>query len=186
MTRIKPKNSITTREAAEAAMGHLNNLDMDLATWDLAEAREIAEVRERHAEKQKMEGRASHEDKKALIVKELEEWAQGDVAHWLARTIETPFGRFGFRTGNPAVALYKTVAKKLDEALERLSARMPDFVRMRPEIDKEKILAADREGTLDREKLLRCGLRVDQKEEFWVETQASKELEQAAKALKNA
>lgn len=186
MPRLKPKNSITTREQAEAAMGWLDNLDRDLAAWDLAEAREIAEVRERHALKQKMEGRASKEAKKALIVRELEEWAAEDRDAWPQKSIETPFGRLGFRTGNPAVVLYRTVAKNLELALALLQENMPQFVRTAPQIDKDAILAADRAETLDHQELHGCGLKIDQKEEFWVETEASKDLEKAAKALKGA
>lgn len=167
--RTKPKNSITSREAAEAAMARLNQIDMQLAEWDLTTAKALAAVRESCEQYERSQGRPGIEAEKSLLVKELADWAEGDVANWMARSIETPFGRLGFRIGNPTVALYKAVAKKLEEALDRLSARMPDFVRMRPEIDREKILAADREGTLDRKKLLRCGLRIEQKDSFFIE-----------------
>lgn len=184
--RLKPKNSITSREAAEAAMAQLNQIDLRLATWDLAEAREIAAIRERHAAAQKQEGRAEAEAQKALLVKELQAWAESDRETWPIKSIETPFGRLGFRERNPAVVLYRGVAKKLDEALDRLSVRMPEYVRKSPSIDKEKILAAHRDETLDAAKLHRCGLRIDEGEDFWIESQASAELEKAAKALKSA
>ena len=184
--RIKPKNSIKSKSDAEAAMAKLNNLDMQLAAWDLAEANEIAEVRERHAVLQKKGGRIGFEAEKTLILKELESWAENDVQHWEKKTMETSFGNMGFRISTPAVVLIKKIARNFKEALELLRAKMPEYVREAPEIDKEKILAASRDETLKTDSLEKCGLKVDQKDEFWVETNASKDLEDAAKKLRAA
>lgn len=184
--RIKPKDSIKSRADAERAMMSLNNIDGQLATWDLAEANEIAVIRERHAERQKKDGRIGLEAEKALMVKELETWAESDVQNWERKTLETPFGNLGFRISTPAVILIKKVVRNFKEALGLLEAKMPVFVRQMPEIDKEQILNADREGTLDKTKLEKCGLKVEQKDEFWIETNASKDLEVAAKKLRAA
>lgn len=184
--RIKPKNSIKTKSDAEAAMAKLNNIDMQLAGWDLDEAAEIAEVRERHAIEQKKGGRIGFEAEKTLILKELESWAETDVQHWEKKTMETSFGNMGFRISPPAVVLVKKIARNFKEALELLTSKMPEYVRQSPDIDKEKILAADRDETLKIDTLEKCGLKVDQKDEFWVETNASKDLEDAAKRLRAA
>lgn len=186
MTRVKPKNSIITKAQAEAAMYQLNNIDMVLANWDIVEANAIAAVRAEHQASQKKAGRQRMEAEKALLVKELEAWANEDSATWPKKTIETPFGCLGFRVGNPAVVLIKRVAKSMKIALELLDEYVPEFVRDSPEIDKEAILAAARDETLNEERLAKCGLTVKQDDEFWIETNASKDLEAAAQKLRAA
>lgn len=184
MARIKPKHSITTQDAAIAAMGRLNQIDTQLAGWDLDEAEDIAMVREEHVNAQNKAGRPALETEKALLVKELEVWVIEAQATWEKRTLETPFGRLGIRTSTPAVLLIKRVARTFKEAADLLKKTLPAFVRETPEVDKEAILAADRDKTLDVGKLNRCGLMVDQDDEFWVETNASKDLDEASKKLK--
>lgn len=186
MARIKPKNSITTKAQAEAAMAKLSEYDRILAGWDLEEAEAIAEVRAIHANNQRASGRPGIEAEKALLVKELESWAEEDAANWETRSIKTPFGSLGFRVGQPTVSLIKRIAKKFDIALELLDERLPIYVRDMPEIDKAQILADKTAGVLDVEKLAACGLEVKQADEFWIETSASKDLEAAAKKLKAA
>ncbi|MDN3515338.1 MAG: host-nuclease inhibitor Gam family protein [Candidatus Brocadia sp.] len=184
MARIKPKNSISTQDQAIAAMGKLNQIDTQLAQWDLCEAEQIAKVREEHVQLQRKAGRLGLEAEKALLIKELEAWAQEASAAWVKKTLETPFGRLGFRVTTPAVTLIKRVAKNFKDAVELVMINLPDFVRKVYEVDKEKILSADREGTLEMDKLARCGLEVKQEEQFWVETSASKDLDEASKKLK--
>lgn len=165
-------------------MARLNQIDTQLAGWDLFEANEIAALRETHVNLQNKEGRVGLETEKALLVKEIESWALEAQMSWEKRTLETPFGRMGFRVGTPAVALIKRVARTFKDACELLARTLPAFVRQTPEIDKEAILAADREGSLDVGKLNRCGLVITQDEQFWVETNASKDLDEASKKLK--
>ena len=76
MARIKPKNSITTRVQAEAGMANLNKIDQVLAQMDLDEANAISAVRELHQGAQRVAGRPGLEAEKALLVKELEAWAE--------------------------------------------------------------------------------------------------------------
>lgn len=184
MARLKPKNSIKSKEQAESAMARLNMIDMQLAGWDLQEANEIAALRESHVNIQNKAGRPALETEKALLVKEVESWATEVQATWEKKTLETPFGRLGFRTTTPAVILIKRVARTFKDAVELLAKYLPVFVRQTPEIDKDAILAADRDGGLDVGKLNRCGLMVDQEDQFWIETNASKDLDEASKKLK--
>ena len=189
MARIKPKNTITTKAQAEAAMAKLNGIDQSLARMDLDEAESIANVREKHQARQREAGRPGLEAEKALLVKELEAWADTDSETWPKKTMETPFGSLGFRVGNPAVVLIKKVAKNFDAALTLLQARLSVFVRQVPQIDKEQILALarDEERWPDYEGgLATCGLAVKQDDEFWIETNASKDLEAAAQKLRAA
>ena len=184
MARIKPKNSIKTHDQAVSAMGKLNQIDTQLAQWDLDEANDIAMVRETHVNTQRKGGRPGMEAEKALLVKELELWAEGASSGWERKTLETSFGRMGFRVTTPAVTIVKRVVKNFKDAVELVMLYLPDFVRQSYEIDKEKILAAEREGTLEMDKLARCGLTIDQRDEFWLETAASEDLEKAAKKLR--
>jgi len=186
MARIKSKNSITSRAQAEVAMAQLNNIDQRLTAMELEEANAISDVREAHAKLQRKAGRPGMEAEKALLVKELESWADQDAATWPARSIETPFGRLGFRVGNPTVVLVKKIARNFDAALALLQRTLPDLVRTAPMIDKERILAEDRAETLDAVVLGECGLEVKQDDEFWIETAASKDLDDAAKKLRAA
>ena len=184
MARLKPQNSITTMQSAVSAMSRLNQIDTLLAGWDLDEAERIALVREEHVNLQNKAGRPGLETEKALLVKEIESWAMEAQTSWEKRTLETPFGNMGFRLGTPAVVLIKRVARSFKEAIGLVKKILPVYVRESPEIDKDAILAADRDKTLDVGKLNRCGLMVDQEEQFWIETNASKDLDEASKKLK--
>lgn len=186
MARIKPKNSIVNKEQAIAAMAKLNKIDMQLAEWDMEEANEIASLREKFAEAYKKGGRIGFEAEKALLVKELEAWAEQDSATWEKKTFETTFGKMGFRVSTPAVVLLKKIARNFKEAIGIVAVRIPAYIRQTMELDKEKILAEDRAGLLDTAKLADCGLAVRQEEEFWIESVASKNLEEASLKLKAA
>ena len=86
----------------------------------------------------------------------------------------------------PTVSLIKKVARNFDTALELLKQRLPQYVRDVPQIDKEQILSDDRADVLNPQVLATCGLEVKQEDEFWIETAASKDLEDAAKKLRAA
>lgn len=186
MARVKPKNSIANRQQAEAAMARLNAIDRQFAQWDMAEANAVSKVREEFSETRKKGNYVGLEAERALLIKEIQAWADVDSATWEKKTLETPFGNLGFRVSQPAVVLVKKVAKSFKQAIELLRAKMPEFVREVPEIDKEAILAADRDDTLNHLVLQKCGLEVKQEDEFWVESAASKDLEEAAKKLRAA
>lgn len=186
MARMKPKNTITTRSQAEAAMAKLNSIDAGLARMDLDEAEAICTVREKHNLIQREAGRPGMEAEKALLAKELEAWAESEAAGWAKRSIDTPFGSFGFRVGQPTVSLIKKIAKSFDAALELLKGPLPAYVRDVPQIDKAQILADNTAKVLDPQALAECGLEVKQDDEFWIETTASKDLEAAAKKLRAA
>lgn len=185
MARIKIKNSITSLAAAEEAMYQLDAVDRQFARWDLAEAEAVQKVRERFNEKRKAGNCAGLEAEKALLVRELEAWAETASVEWKKKTISTSYGRLGFRTTPPTVTLIKKVAKSFKKALVLLKGYGRDYyVRYEPKIDREAILADWRDKALCVESLNECGLTVDQTDEFWIETTASKDLEEAIKKLK--
>lgn len=184
--RLKPKNSITCFEQAEAALARIDEIDRCFAGWDLAEAEAVQKVRDGFNEKRKAGGYIEIETKRAFLARELEAWAETDAANWGKKTMETAYGSFGYRVSQPSVALVKKVARSFKHALGLLEKRLPEFVRTAPEVDKEAILAADRERTLDAKALRECGLEVRQAEEFWLESNAAKDLESAVKKLRAA
>ncbi len=184
--RTKPKNKITSRDGAEHALARICELDRMFAALLLTEAQDIAKVREQHAEYRQRLGVQGMQEEKALLVRELEAWAKEARGEWPQKSITTPWGRLGFRVKNKSVELFKSVAKKTEQALFNLQSYLSDYVRHVPVIDKEKILAADREGRLDHGLLNSCGLRIADGEEFWLETTASEDLKAATERLKNA
>lgn len=184
--RTKPKNTITTRVLAEGGMARVDAIDRSLAALDLEEAEKIHGVRETFSRKRKEANCVGLEAERALLIKELEQWAEIDSQTWDKKTMETPFGKLGFRVSQPTVVLVKKVAKSFKAALELLQARLPKFVRTAPEIDKEAILSAERaEGDdFDAKGLRECGLEIKQDDEFWVESNAAKDLDDASRRLK--
>lgn len=186
MARMKPKNTITSRAQAEAAMATLNQIDTGLARMDLDEAEAIGAVREKHNAKQREAGRPGMEAEKSLLIKELEAWAETDEATWGKRSMETPFGTLGFRVGQPTVSIIKKIVRSFDTALELLTKSLSIYVRDVPQIDKAQILLDNAAKVLDVDALRECGLEVKQEDEFWVETAASKDLDAAAKKLRAA
>lgn len=186
MARVKPKNSITSRDQAEAAMSRINQIEVQFANWDLKEAAAVGYIREQFAGLRKKNNCIGLEAERALLMKELQVWAEADSHNWEKKSLETPFGKFGFRVSQPAVVLVKKVARSFKQALEFLQGTLPEYVREVPEIDREAILAADRNGSLEKGVLKACGLEIKQEDEFWVESAASKDLEEAAKKLRAA
>lgn len=184
--RLKPKNSITCLEQAEAAMAKIDDIDRRLAGWDLEEAEAVQKVRDEFNEKRKAGGYIAIETQRAFLARELEAWAETDAANWGKKTVETAYGSFGYRFSSPSVALVKRVARSFKHALELLGKRLPVYIRTVSEVDREGILAAEREKTLDAKALRECGLEVRQANEFWIESNAAKDLEAAAKALRAA
>jgi len=90
---------------------------------------------------------------------------------------ETTLAKFGIRLGNPTVAkTVKTAFKVL--ALKFLeSSVLCRWVRQTPELDKEAILSTfrDNDATKDQNALMRAGITVEQKDEFWVKAKAEEQ-----------
>lgn len=184
--RTKPKNKITSRADAEQAMEDLNLIDAAITEYEIAEEKEVMAVRERWSAHRQIKGVFSMQERKDLLIRELEAWAKEDRSTWAQlKTLETPFGRLGFRMAPKSVVLIKSIAKNMKIALALLEEALPDFVRKNPKVDKKGILAADQKHALDAEQLRKCGLKVHQVEEFWIETAVSKNLREAAEEIKN-
>jgi len=90
---------------------------------------------------------------------------------------ETALAKFGIRLGQPTVAKTVKTAFKVLAAKFAESAVLKRFVRATPELDKEKILATfrDKEMVKDQNALMKAGVTVEQKDEFWVKAKAEEQ-----------
>ena len=83
-----------------------------------------------------------------------------------ARHIETPWGKVGFRTGTPKL---KTLPKYTwERVLEKTEQLMPQFVRIKKEVDKEHLLLSRTDENV-MPHLSGIGVYVDQDETFYIE-----------------
>jgi len=184
MPRTKPKDIALTRAQAEEKMQRLNEIDAQLFDWALAYHKQLAALKAAHTSSQIKAGRPVLEFERKLILKDLHSWAKKDQLNWKTKTLSFASGKMGIRKGMPKVDLIKKIAKTWDEALILLIDFLPAYKKNVPTINKEKLIA-NREK-IDIEKLLACGLKIGQKKEFWVETEASESFDAAIKDLKNA
>ena len=86
------------------------------------------------------------------------------------KSLELLHGTLGFRTCPPAVRLVKGV--RVQDAIDRINDFGPvdsGWIRMKEEIDKERILADVSAGTVEAPALKRYGLYVDQGETFYTD-----------------
>jgi len=157
------RRELATREEAEAAMHDLaaaaNNKRRLTATMD----KRILAIKE-----------AAEPDLAAcdaLIKERTEElrgWAESHPELFeKKKSLELFAGRLGFRTGTPKLAL---LGRNFTwESVTQLVCQfLPNFIRSRPEVDKEAILA-QRDEEAVKAILPRCGLKVVQQEGFYAE-----------------
>ena len=103
---------------------------------------------------------------------DLEAWAVANPSEFGKRkSIEFLNGTVGFRTGTPKLSLLSPAWtwEKVTAAVERL---LPNFIRNKPEVDKESILGQRDELA---EFLPSVGLKVTQGESFYVEPKLTEE-----------
>ncbi len=179
-TRPKPM----TPAEVTAAFRRMNEIESWLARLAGDEAKDLHNVRRMYQTGGTGARRRAMESERKDLEKRLKHWAKKAAAEWPSKTYETPFGRCGFRLHPPAVKLIKSIAKTFDDALRRVKSAMPGYVRIKEELDREALL---RDAELvGKRRLESCGLKVEQREEFWVSTSSRDELEGAIKRLKEA
>lgn len=180
----KNKEEITSLEEAKQAMGDINKYDNSLAGYYEQEANAIARIRSQfHTGSVNAERQALEAAKKERI-KELELFAKKHRKEWDGKSVQTPFGSFGFRKGQPCVVLVKKVCKTIDEALGKIKETFPKFIRLKEEINKERIL--EEAALLSEEELQSVGLKIEQREPFFIKTLSTEKLDEASKKLKSA
>lgn len=101
-----------------------------------------------------------------LRTAQVQAWAQAHPEEFEKRkSIEFASGTIGFRTGTPKLVLLNR-KWTWEKALEAVQGWLPNFIRNKPEIDKEAIIAqADELGAT----LPNCGLKVTQAESFFID-----------------
>jgi phage host-nuclease inhibitor protein Gam len=106
---------------------------------------------------------------KKSIALRLQTWAEANPAEFEKRkSIETPCGKLGFRTGTPKLGLLNR-KWTWETVLKGLMVFRQSFVRTKEEVDKETILANHAAGNITGEGLAELGLKVTQDETFYVE-----------------
>lgn len=97
-------------------------------------------------------------------------WAEANPQEFgNKKSVEFPAGKIGFRTGMPKLKCITgwTFARVLEKLLS-----LPwgaGFVRVKQEIDKEALIAAQTQSTLSPAELREVGVKIDQEESFFIE-----------------
>jgi len=163
-TRIKIKiQTPATREEAEAVMNELALAENNKRTLAAKLDREILAAQERVAPALARCDEVVREKSAALKA-----WAEANPQLFAKRkSVDLLAGTLGFRTGTPKLALLSR-AWNWDTVTEAVGHFLPNFIRSKPEVDKEAILA-QREEEAIKFILPKCGLKVTQGESFFVE-----------------
>lgn len=161
-----------TREMADDAFGRYAKAKAESDKVQAEIERRCAEIRERYA---RQLGDLDLEKQEAFA--QLQCYAQENPDLFeKRRSLEMAHGVIGFRTGMPQV---KTVRPfTWASALELIKRHMPEYIRSKEEVAKDKLLADKESGRTFlmgaeelpmSEAMLRCGLAVVQEETFYVE-----------------
>lgn len=168
---------IRSRDEAEAVMHELANIANNKRKLVAKMDTEVLAAQSRYAagiEQCEAEARAKTDA--------LRMWAESNPQEFgKKKSIEFLAGVLGFRTGTPKLALLNR-AWNWDKVTEAVCSFLPNFVRNKPEVDKEAILGQRDEEAIQAI-LPRVGLKVVQDESFYAEpklTDADEVVKQAA------
>ena len=163
-TRIKIKmQTPATREEAEAVMNELALAENNKRHISTVLDREILAAQERVAPALAQCEEVIREKSAALKA-----WAEANPHLFSKRkSIDLLAGTLGFRTGTPKLALLNK-QWNWETVTEAVQHFLPNFIRNKPEVDKEAILG-QREEEIIKFTLPKCGLKVTQGESFFVE-----------------
>jgi phage host-nuclease inhibitor protein Gam len=116
-------------------------------------------------------GLAAYDEGIKEFTDQLHAWAQANPDQFKkgCKSIQFTSGTLGFRTGTPKLVL---MSRKWtwETALDLVERFLPNFIRSKPEIDKEAIIAQHEELEPS---LSSCGLKVTQEETFYVDPDLS-------------
>lgn len=169
MSKNRIKKNLPTIRSREEAEARMNDLASTANNRRRLVAQRDAEVL---AINSKFEGRlATCEQAIDEATDALRVWAESFPEEFPKgrKSLELVSGTLGFRTGTPKLALLSRAWtwEKVTEAVQRW---LPNFIREKPEVDKENILNQREEL----EPLLaRCGVKVLQGESFFIEPKLS-------------
>lgn len=154
-----------TREQAEAAFSQFAQADAEEQELLAAIDTQIAQIRERYCLRLQ-----ECADQKTSAFEQMQTFAIEHKSRLFTqkRSLETPYGTFGFRTTTPALKPLKGFT--WPDVTQRLKQYLPGYVRIKEEPAKDLLLAAARrssdESTLSQ--FEKCGLSIEQSETFFV------------------
>jgi len=156
---LKP---LPTRDAAEAAMTDLATFANEQRVLIARRDQHVLDVNERYATQL-----ADLDNEITVLTQRLKDWAESnpDAFPKGRKSIDFAAGVLGFRTGTPKLKLLSR-AWTWDKVLAAALSTFPNFIRSKPELDKEALIA-QREELVDLLPLI--GVKVDQDESFYVE-----------------
>jgi phage host-nuclease inhibitor protein Gam len=166
-TRLKvtlPAISLTTRDAAEAAMNEIALATNNKRKLAAQRDKQVLEINA-HFERDFAEADAYI----AVRTDALRQWADAHPEAFAKgrKSIDFLSGILGYRTGTPKLALLNR-AWNWDKVTDAVCGWLPNFIRNKPEVDKEALLA-QRDEPIIKETLPRVGLKVVQEESFYIE-----------------
>lgn len=156
--------TVTTREDAEAVMNEIaliaNNQRKLIADRDA----EVLKINERYEASLSVCAENLTAKTDALRV-----WAETNPDQFPKgrKSIDFVSGNLGFRTGTPKLALINR-SWKWETVTNAVCSYLPNFIRSKPEVDKEAIIA-QRDDEAIQFALPKCGIKVVQGESFFVE-----------------
>ena len=157
-------------------MTKIEGLMAEVAMADAAERRltaqmdaELTRVRERYAEALEVE-----RTRREKAEEQLASWAElHKEAFGARRSMKLTHGVMGWRLGTPALKLRNRV--KAAMAFDQVKARLPEYIRIREEVNKEALLAAHAGKQITDDLLAQVGYQVTQTERFYVEPKTEEE-----------
>jgi phage host-nuclease inhibitor protein Gam len=160
--RTKKAVYVMDREKAAEAFAEFAKQDAQLENVQSKMDLEITKIREKYQDKlDELNG------EKAMAFDKLKAYAESNPEDFgKKKSIDFTHGVLGFRTGTPTVKAEKGHTWK--SVLQLIKAFKPDYVRTKEEANKELILSdREKEGSLELFK--KIGVKIEQKETFYVE-----------------
>jgi phage host-nuclease inhibitor protein Gam len=154
--------TITTRDEAESVMNEIACIANNQRRITTARDAEVLKINERYESSLSQCEQDLQQKTDALRV-----WAETNPDQFAKgrKSIDFVSGILGFRTGTPKLALTNR-SWNWDKVTAAVMHRLPNFIRNKPEVDKEALIA-QRDELADA--LPSCGIKVVQGESFFVE-----------------
>ena len=154
----------------------IEGLMAEVAIADAAERRltaqmdaELTKVREKYAQALEQE-----RSRRLQAEEQLASWAElHKEAFGARRSMKLTHGVMGWRLGTPALKLRNRV--KAAMAFEKVKERLPEYIRVCEEVNKEALLAAHAGKQVSDELLAQVGYQVTQTERFYIEPKTEEE-----------
>ncbi len=156
-------HSGVTSEKMETAIAEYAKADAKLAKINAGMDEQFTRIREKYQDE--ISTLTDVKEKNFEIVQAFAQ-ENRDELFSKKKSMESPHGIFGFRTGTPKLKTLKGFTWA--SALELIKVYLPGYVRKTEETAKDKLLA-DREIKKVAENLSKCGIEVVQDETFFIE-----------------